>query len=113
MSPEALRSSIGSMVGGICFLVVGALMVKTGSPGLIHSYHIAQIPKKRIPFVSRIIGLGTTLTGTGFVLAGIISFVSETPVSASATFIMPLILIFAGLVVSLLTIVVFTFRPWS
>ena len=30
MSPEALRSSIGGMVGGICFLVVGVLMVKTG-----------------------------------------------------------------------------------
>ena len=113
MSHEALMSFIGDMVAGVCFLVVGALMVKTGSPGLIHSYHIAQIPKKRIPFVSRIIGLGTTLTGTGFVLAGIISFVSETPVSASATFIMPLILIFAGLGISLLTIAVFTFRPWS
>lgn len=33
MSPEALRSSIGGMVGGICFLVVGVLMVKTGNPG--------------------------------------------------------------------------------
>lgn len=113
MSPEAPRSSIGGMVAGVCFLVVGALMVKTGSPGLIHSYHIAQIPRKRIPFVARTAGLGIALTGAGAVLAGIIAFVSKIPLSASETFVLPLILIFAGLVVSLLTIVVFTFRPWS
>jgi hypothetical protein len=32
MSHEVLMSSIGGMVAGVCFLVVGALMVKTGSP---------------------------------------------------------------------------------
>ena len=58
MSPEALRSSIGGMVGGICFLVVGVLMVKTGNPGLIHSYHIAHIPSEKIPLVARFIGIG-------------------------------------------------------
>ena len=108
MSPEALRSSIGGMVGGICFLVVGVLMVKTGNPGLIHSYHIAHIP-----LVARLVGLGIALTGAGLVLAGIIAFASQIPLSASAAFILPLIIIFAGLGVSLLTIVVFTFRPWS
>lgn len=113
MSPEALRSSIGGMVGGICFLVVGMLMVKTGNPGLIHSYHIAHIPSEKIPLVARLVGLGIALTGAGLVLAGIIAFSSQIPLSASAAFILPLIIIFAGLVVSLLTIVVFTFRPWS
>lgn len=74
MSPEALRSSIGGMVGGICFLVVGVLMVKTGNPGLIHSYHIAHIPSEKIPLVARLVGLGIALTGAGLVLAGIIAF---------------------------------------
>ena len=113
MSPEALRSSIGGMVGGICFLVVGVLMVKTGNPGLIHSYHIAHIPSEKIPLVARLVGLGIALTGAGLLLAGIIAFASQIPLSASAAFILPLIIIFAGLGVSLLTIVVFTFRPWS
>lgn len=113
MSPEALRSSIGGMVGGICFLVVGVLMVKTGNPGLIHSYHIAHIPSEKIPLVARLVGLGIALTGAGLVLAGIIAFASQILLSASAAFILPLIIIFAGLGVSLLTIVVFTFRPWS
>ncbi len=113
MSHEALMSSIGSTIVGVCFLVVGMLMVKTGNPVLIHSYHIAQIPRKRIPFVARTAGLGIALTGAGAVLAGIIAFVSKIPLSASETFVLPLILIFAGLAISLLTIVVFTFRPWS
>ena len=97
MSPEALRSSIGGMVGGICFLVVGVLMVKTGNPGLIHSYHIAHIPSEKIPLVARLVGLGIALTGAGLVLAGIIAFASQIPLSASAAFILPLIIIFAGL----------------
>lgn len=113
MSPETLRSSIGGMIGGVCFLVVGVLMVKTGSPGLIHGYHIAQIPRKRISFVARLVGFGTALMGVGLALAGIIAFVSGIPLSASEAFVLPLILIFAGVGISLLTIVVFTFRPWS
>ena len=98
MSPEALRSSIGGMVGGICFLVVGVLMVKTGNPGLIHSYHIAHIPSEKIPLVARLVGLGIALTGAGLLLAGIIAFASQIPLSASAAFILPLIIIFAGLI---------------
>lgn len=113
MSPEVLGSSIGGMVGGACFLVVGSLMVKTGNPGLIHSYHIAQIPRDRIPFVAKLIGFGLALAGLGLASAGIIAFTFEIPVSATSAFTLPLVLILAGIGISLLTVIVFTFRPWS
>ena len=109
MSPDVLKSSISSMIGGFCFLVVGLWMVKTGSPVLIHNYHIAQIPRNRIPYVAKLIGFGLAVAGVGLVLAGIIAFMFKIPVS----FALPLVLIFFGISISLLTAIIFTFQPWS
>ena len=113
MSPDVLKSSISSMIGGVCFLVFGLWMVKTGSPILIHNYHIAQIPRNRIPYVAKLIGFGLAAAGVGLVLAGIIAFMFKIPVSASESFALPLVLIFFGISISLLTVIIFTFQPWS
>lgn len=88
-------------------------MMKTGDHRLIHSYHIAQVPRSRLPFVARMVGLGTLLTGAGIALAGITELAVESPVSLSWAFALPIALFIVGMGIILATIVVFTFRPWS
>lgn len=113
MNSEVSGSVFLGLGMGICFFTVGVWMVKSGNPGLIHGYHLAQIPKGRLPFVARLVGFGIALVGAGVTLTGVIALATESPISASGVFVLPIILILLGLGIALTTIVVFTFRPWS
>ncbi|EPD78641.1 hypothetical protein HMPREF1527_00967 [Atopobium sp. oral taxon 199 str. F0494] len=96
---------------GICFLLIGAVMVKTGNPSLIHSYHIVQVPRSRLSFVARLVGFGALLIGVGATLMGVCAFVIEN--MTSLVFVLAAVVMVVGVGVALATVMVFTFRPWS
>lgn len=108
---ETCSSGFQTIGMGVCFLIVGIVMMKTGNPSMIHSYHIALVPRNRWPFIARLTGLGGAVTGAGAIFAGACLFVTDD--ETSPVFVLAVAIMLIGVGIMLATITVFTFRPWS
>lgn len=110
MSSDSLEAGITCIGVGVGFLIIGIWMLRSGNPSLIHSYHIAQVPRSRHPFVARLTGFGAAVAGLGITLIGACFLVAGG--TSSIAMLVAIALALAGIGVAFATIVAFTFWPW-
>lgn len=96
------ESLIGIIVAAGCGLLcagLGAYMVVTGNPSLLHSYHYATTPLADRPALARESGAGLIVTGVGCALMGLSDFFGVWAGVAG------IVLLVAGIAINLISII--------
>lgn len=96
------ESLIGIIVAAGCGLLcagLGAYMVVTGNPSLLHSYHYATTPLADRPALARESGAGLIVTGVGCALMGLSDYFGVWAGVAG------IVLLVAGIAINLISII--------
>lgn len=93
------------LLPGILVMGLGAYMLVSGNPSLLHSYHYATTPSAELPVLAREAGAGTLATGLGCVLLAPTTLPTLPPAALAALVAIGVLLLIGGIAFMLASIV--------